>query len=184
MKKGHNLLNKKFAYLTIIQKCGRNKIGCILWKCKCVCGNEILQPSNNLISGRTVSCGCKRIKHGKCRTSSYKSWNDMKSRCLNKKHKSYNNYGGRGIKICDKWLKFENFYEDMGDRPRNMSLDRINNSGNYCKENCRWATAKEQANNTRSNHLVTCNGKIMNITQWAKELNVSRSTLYGHLFRT
>ena len=87
-------------------------------------------------------------------TRLYKIWSSMKSRCTNKNTTGYENYGGRGIKVCDRWKKFENFYEDMRERPSDKSLDRINNNGNYYKENCRWATDKEQCNNRRNNLLA------------------------------
>lgn len=107
----------------------------------------------------------------------------MKSRCLNKNKKSYSDYGGRGIKVCDRWMKFENFLEDMGERPAGMSLDRIDNNGNYCKENCRWATNHQQANNKRSNRLVTFHGVTKSASEWADDLGINRATLYDRLYR-
>lgn len=119
------------------------------------------------------------IKHGKTFTHEYVSWNSMKDRCYNKNHIAYHNYGGRGIAVCDRWFNsFENFLEDMGERPKpNYSLHRIDNDGNYCPENCRWATAKEQKAHTRSSHMVTFNNKTQCLSAWADELGMARTTL-------
>lgn len=100
----------------------------------------------------------------------------MKDRCLCKNNPSYKNYGNRGITICPEWLIFENFHNDMGDKPENKSLERINNNKGYYKENCRWATPKEQANNRRNNRNLTYNGKTQTMIQWAEELKVSYRT--------
>ncbi len=107
----------------------------------------------------------------------HKNWSDMKQRCFNKNNPRYKDWGGRGITICKRWMKFENFLADMGERPKGKSLDRIDNNGNYCKENCRWATRKEQQNNTRQNRIITYKGKTQNLTQWAKELKIDRQKL-------
>lgn len=112
----------------------------------------------------------------------YQSWCLMKQRCLNKKAGAYKDYGGRGIKVCSRWLKFENFYADMGDRPsKKHSIDRIDNNGNYELKNCKWSTRKEQANNRRTNHLLTYKGKTQTIAQWAEELKMSYGSICNRL---
>jgi hypothetical protein len=129
------------------------------WKCKCSCGNEVAVLSGNLKKGNSKSCGCKSSRktlrermliHGKSKTKTYNSWRAMKDRCYCVSHKEYKRYGAVGITVCDRWKNsFENFFNDMNERPANHSLDRINPYGNYEPENCRWATHKEQANNKK-----------------------------------
>jgi hypothetical protein len=121
-----------------------------------------------------------RLPNGRHRmTPEYAAYNAMKSRCNNPKHHAYARYGGRGIRICDRWLEsFENFFADMGFRPSTKhSLDRKNNDGNYSPENCRWATDLEQTNNQSTNHLLTFEGKTQTITQWAREAGLDESVL-------
>lgn len=101
----------------------------------------------------------------------------MKSRCFRKNNKKFKEYGGRGIKVCERWLKFDNFYEDMGEAPVNMSIDRIDNNGNYEPGNCRWATAKQQNNNKRNTITITANGETKTVAEWCQKLNVSRSLI-------
>ena len=115
-------------------------------------------------------------KKGK-ETPAYRSWSSMKSRCLSKKSTSYDRYGALGISVCERWMSFENFYADMGDRPEGTSLDRIDNSGNYEPGNCRWATRVEQQSNRRCTVKIDCFGKSLTAYQWAKELGMSVATV-------
>lgn len=188
MIKIRDLSGKRFGKLTVIEFNGKNKFKKPLWKCKCDCGNEAVVAGENLTKKiATKSCGCLRLesntKHNKCKTSIYNVWNGMIQRCTDIKNSRYKSYMGRGITVCDKWLTFEGFYEDMGDRPKGMSLDRVDNNGNYCNENCKWSTPKEQSNNTRKNHPLTFNGKTQNITQWSEELNISWTVLQSRINR-
>lgn len=139
--------------------------------------------------GRIKSCGCykkkktieKNTRHNMSDTPIHRIWSTMKSRCNNPNHEHYKHYGGRGIKVCDRWLDFNNFYADMGDPPfEGATLDRINNDGDYCPENCRWATRKEQATNKRDRSdavYLTHDGKTQTQAAWAKELGISPATI-------
>ena len=162
------------------------------WECKCICGNIIITNSNTLQRKDTQSCGCLQkektqyanTKHGMHKTKFYEKWRTMKQRCGNTNNNRYKDYGGRGITVCERWLKFENFRDDMylsykEHRLNNKftSIDRIDNDGNYCPENCRWATCKEQQNNTRYNRLLTYKGQTLNITQWAEKLDMTPCTI-------
>ena len=129
--------------------------------CRCICGKEKTVRLTTIKQGKSKSCGCKKnpatgiksgvYKHGKSQTAEYRSYRAMIGRCYDKKNDSYEYYGGRGIKVCNRWLKFENFYEDMGDRPKGKSIDRFPDvNGNYEPSNCRWATLSEQNKNRRS----------------------------------
>lgn len=138
-------------------------------------------------SKKTQSCGClnsklaaqRLIKHGQAPMKNpsveYSTWASMKQRCYDKNNKSYNSYGGRGITICDEWFNsFSKFFEDMGKRPsKRYSIDRVDVNGNYCKENCRWATKYEQARNTRANLNITINNRTQCMAAWVEELRVS-----------
>lgn len=114
-------------------------------------------------------------------TPTWSSWINMKRRCLYQSYSGYPNYGGRGIKICDRWLSFKNFYADMGERPEGTSLDRIDVNGDYCPENCRWATSVQQARNTTRVKVITYAGKTLCLSAWAEELGISRKTLLHRL---
>ncbi len=133
------------------------------WECRCDCGIDTIVAGNNLKSGNTSSCGCirseksraRRLTHGKRHAPEYITWASMRSRCSKPSNKSFPRYGGRGIRVCKRWARFENFIADMGERPSpSYTLDRRNNNSDYKPSNCRWATKQEQANNRRSNRLV------------------------------
>lgn len=158
--------------------------------CACDCGTIKSVRKSDLKSGRTNSCGCllretsskratlRNTKHGQFGTKIYNVWDSMMGRCYRPNASGYSNYGGRGIAVCDSWHDFAKFYADMGE-PGNLTLDRIDVDKNYCKENCRWATYSEQANNKRNNLLIEFNGKTQPIRNWATELNISIRTLYS-----
>src|SRR3990172_8859973 len=122
--------------------------------------------------------GQNRRTHGMRKTSTYEVWASMKQRCLNPGALRFKDYGGRGIRICERWMRFENFLTDMGKRPAGRSLDRKNNDGGYSRENCRWATRTEQMNNTRRTRLISFRGKSFSLTQWAKKMGIKYTTLW------
>ncbi len=107
----------------------------------------------------------------------YNAWAQMKNRCSNPNYSGFANYGGRGISVCEEWLSFAEFYKDMGEKPKGMTLERVDVNGGYSKENCKWATPREQSLNRRNTRLFTFGGKSMVLTDWAKFLKVKRSTL-------
>jgi len=156
--------NKKFNKLFVLSFAGINNRRMALWNCLCECGTKVIISGTNLRKNRAKSCGCLKKertallnksgdnnrKHGLYKSSTYKSWSSMIGRCTNKNNSSFNDYGARGIRVCQQWLSdFRFFLKDMGKRPDGTSLDRIDVDGNYEPNNCRWATAKEQANNKR-----------------------------------
>ncbi|MDF2535516.1 MAG: hypothetical protein K0R18_1675 [Bacillales bacterium] len=178
-------LTGKFGRLTIIKFSHIGSSGHVYWSCKCDCGNKLSVRGCHLVNGDTMSCGCLhdelKLKHGKYGTKIYFAWAQMIQRCNNPKNEAYPNYGGREIKVCNEWLSFEKFYEDMGDRPNGMTLDRKDNDRGYFKENCRWATKEEQENNKRTNKIITFNGKTLSLKQWSYEVNINYNTLTKRL---
>jgi hypothetical protein len=193
-----NLAGQKFGRLTVIKRAENNSFNRPRWICKCDCGNYSIVSSSHLKSNHTKSCGClqKEIRilsninnkngviHGKHNTRLYRIYENMKQRCYNSNNKDYKNYGGRGITVCDEWKNdFMNFYNWAmeNDYRDDLTIDRINNNGNYESNNCRWVTVKEQANNRRNNHFITYNGKTQSITKWSNELNLSKAMLYYRL---
>lgn len=152
----------------------------IQYYCQCDCGMTSVVASYSLRAGTTTSCGCKVRKHGHTgqyqdgwASPEYRSWDNMMKRCYNPKDKGYHNYGGRGIKVCEEWHDFKNFYKDMGPRPEGCTLDRKDSNKDYKGINCRWATRSEQDRNRRTNTwLSDSHGTSMIITDWAAKLGV------------
>jgi lambda repressor-like predicted transcriptional regulator len=150
-------------------------------KARCVCGKEKDVLIGHLRTGKSLSCGCHRtLTHGMTHSKTYSSWSGMKNRCLNKNNNRYHQYGGRGISICERWIdSFENFLEDMGECPDSHSIGRIDNDGSYCKDNCRWETAKQQSRN--KTNTVRVLGE--SATDIAERIGMARSTLTTRIKR-
>lgn len=186
MSKKIDLTGQKFGKLTVIEENGRGKRGEVLWLCVCDCGNKRNKSASFLRKKSTFSCGCEKkeaakkafTSHGLSQTPTYNVWQSMKDRCLNPKNCVYHNYGARGIKVCDRWINsFENFYSDMGEKPKHLSIERIDNNGDYEPSNCRWATAREQCANRRRSSHVTIDGETKNISEWSRVSGIGRSTI-------
>lgn len=198
LSKNENMIGRAFGRLRVIEEAENIIYGSQKHKrylCVCKCGSRKIILAGNLHSGATKSCGClhkertqeRRFKHGhsgRVKSSTYNSWQQMIRRCNNKTHKQYKNYGGRGIIVCARWLGkrgFENFLKDMGERPSGLTIERIENNGNYEPENCKWASYLEQNRNRRSNRYIEYGGKKMILAQWARELGISGGTLRKRL---
>ncbi len=184
-----NLMGKVFGYLTVLSKAKNDSRGEPQWLVVCNCGNTKIVISSSLRSGRTRSCGCstgkflseKLKRHGMTGTGTWKSWQLMRNRCFNKKSTQYKWYGGRGITVCDRWLKFENFFADMGEKPPGMTLDRKDTNGNYEPDNCRWATWLEQQNNRRNNRMIEFKGQTKTLAQWCRAYDMPYLTVLQRL---
>lgn len=186
-----NLAGQRFGRWTALKR-SENKCGRVMWACKCDCGKVRDVISCNLVAGKTKSCGCLDVEvlvarsttHGDTKggypTKEYRAWRHMLNRCHRKVEPNYNDYGGRGITVCGRWRgSYENFLEDMGRCPKEMSLDRKNNNGNYEPSNCRWATNQEQAGNKRTNVWVEGAGILMIQADWLSAMDVSRARWNG-----
>jgi hypothetical protein len=157
------------------------------WECLCDCGQKTYAAGNNLETGNTTSCGCfhaARLRtHGKTKSRVYTIWKGMRRRCQSPKALEYRNYGARGISVCERWQTFENFLSDMGEPEDGLTIERINNDGNYEPSNCKWASYKDQLNNRRNNHYVSAFGRRRTLTQWSEEMNIPTSTIKNRLYR-
>ena len=181
-----NYSGEVVGYLTVIEvendisKRKWKKNG-VYWRCICKCGNEVTVAADYISSGNAKSCGCKKMENfnGKTDTPEYRVWSAMKHRCYNINNKKYQDYGGRGIKVCQEWLNsFNNFLVDMGERPSDKhSIDREDVNGDYTKDNCRWVTQDIQSRNKRNNHWIEYNGTRMILKDWANYFGVNRTTL-------
>ena len=156
------------------------------WECLCDCGNITTASNWELRSRHKKSCGCeKRISkcktHGLSQNPIYRIWQGMMSRCYKKNNKSYLRYGGRRISVCERWKDINNFFNDMGYPPKKMSIDRMDNNGNYELSNCKWATPIEQANNRKNNRILNLNGKCQSVMMWSRETGIQSNTISRRL---
>lgn len=160
-----NLIGVKYGEWTVVSRAAGS-----FWVCRCSCGVEKTISSSQFKAGHSTKCrSCGTKRHGKSGTQIYRIWNSMMMRCTNPKHIAYHRYGGRGIKVCEKWRTFANFYADMGEPPEGKTMDRIDNDGDYTPENTRWTDLKTQNRNRSSNSLHTVNGITKTIAEWAEE---------------
>lgn len=181
MSKVIPMVGNRFGKLVVVEYAGTNNRRKSLWRCLCDCGSNVVVMGELLRRGETKSCGCKKFKHGHYHKPWYSSYKSMMGRCYLKSSGNYNLYGGRGITVCDEWHdinKFSEWVESSGYAP-GCTIDRIDVNGNYCPENCRWATVEVQANNKRNNIVVEVNGKTKTIAQLAKETRIPYATLWG-----
>lgn len=185
-----DIKGKKFGRLKTIRitNIKDNKKG-YSWEFLCDCGNIVIRNGTSVRNGTTQSCGCLQKEryleakqtHGMTKTRTYKIWSQIKNRCLNKNNQYYHRYGGRGITISSDWLIFENFLKDIGEIPHKLSIDRIDNNGNYCKDNCRLVSMKIQQNNRSSNKVITYDGKTKTMSEWSDFIGINYKTLKARI---
>jgi len=200
MSKFIDLTGQKFGRLTIVERIENAKDGHAKWLCQCKCNNNTVVYSTNLIRGLTRSCGClnkeltikRNYKHGHSYknkiSNTYIIWQGIIQRCNDSNHGAYKNYGGRGIKVCDRWQQpkgqgFINFLKEMGKNPGGLSIDRINNNGDYCKENCRWSTIKEQIRNRRNTIWITIDGITKCLAEWCEIYHIDYKKVWGRIYQ-
>lgn len=182
-----------YGKLVAVRLVGRTESRGSVWLMRCSCGTEFEAEGATVRRGQIKSCrSCSKetkraakSTHGMTESPEYANWCAMKSRCNNPSFNRYADYGGRGIKVCSRWLtSFENFFSDMGSRPtRFHTVERIDNDKSYSKRNCRWATRKEQSNNKRNNRIIEIDGRTRTLSQWAEESQVNESTIRSRLRR-
>lgn len=185
-----DLSSRRFGRWSVLSPAEPGSNGRAQWLCRCDCGNERVVLAQHLTNGRSQSCGCwQREKlverltvHGETvggkSTREFRIWSHMLNRCNNPKDENYRHYGGRGIQVCERWRTFENFLADMGRAADDLTLDRINNSGDYSPENCRWATWEEQNTNKRNTLFVEHNGERIKLYDLAKREGVTYGFMY------
>ena len=189
--KAIDLTGQVFGRLTVVDKAPNPEHKQTRWNCLCECGNASVVNSGDLRTGNTRSCGCYKLDtlierastHSMSKTIIYGRWVNMRARCSNVSNKRYDDYGGRGISVCDRWRNsFQNFYDDMGDPPTpEHSIERQDNDKGYTPCNCYWADRLAQANNKRNNRLLTHLGRTQTSAQWSRELGISEQSIHSRL---
>jgi len=197
MKKMPDLTGHKFGRWLVLgmtsskRKCGDKMTNRQLCMCVCECGTKKDITPAELNRGTTLSCGCARseLKRAMSKyggksvtyTAEYTSWRHMMDRCYNVNNSRYKDYGNRGITVCERWHDFENFFADMGERPQDFTLERINNDGEYCPENCKWASKVDQARNKRNNHNIAYEGRTQCVAAWEEELGLGSGVIKARI---
>ena len=190
MKKA--LANERYGRLVAIKPTGLRYNRYVVWQCRCDCGKVISLNSGSLLSGNTRSCGCllkdvlvsRNTTHNKSKDPIYNVWSSMIQRCTNPRFRQYKDYGGRGIKPSEDWRTFENFFRDMsGTHSQKLTLERLDNTKGYNKENCKWATRTEQNNNKRNNHVINIQGERRTVSEWSRLYGIKRSTISSWINR-
>lgn len=183
-----DLSGKRFGRLEVIKYSHSDSHRVPHYLCHCDCGKEKIISSQSLKKGLTVSCGCyhreNHRKHSMSQTRLFSIWHKMKERCYNENHVQYHRYGGRGITVCDEWKDNSKAFFDWAlssGYSKDLTLDRIDNDGNYSPDNCKWSTAKEQMNNRSNNRLITYYGKTHTLTEWSRIKGISPATIYNRL---
>lgn len=187
-----DLTGERFGRLTVTGRAGNDAQRKPIWHCVCDCGRKVVVRGMALRSGHTLSCGCYsrdvHTKHGGEGSRLYRVWCDMKARCLNKNHRFYSYYGGRGISICEEWLDFSNFQQwayhtgyDPTSKKWECTLDRIDSNRGYFPDNCRWVSMAVQDSNKRNNRYFEFRGEVHSLREWAEILGVKYQTLYARL---
>ena len=186
--RSHDLTGLRFGRLTVVEFAGVKRI--VHWKCRCDCGTEIVIPANRMQNGDAKSCGCSRLKHGRSsvgRGNYYvpgvTSWKAMIDRCTNPASPGYKRYGGRGVKVCPRWMSFDRFIQDMGPRPStDHSVDRFpDGNGDYEPGNCRWATRQQQADNRHITVFLEYQGERKTVRDWSRQVGISVSAITHRL---
>ncbi len=182
MKKVINIVGQRFGKLVVLKQ-GEHMGGRVSWVCQCDCGQKTVCSGTNLKMGNSTSCGCARIKHGMSRTAVYNQWKNMIYRCENPNANQHEDYGGRGLEVSKEWHEFKNFFNDMGYPPVGGTIERSDNNKGYCKENCYWASRREQARNKRNSQSVTYKDETLIVTDMAIKHGMAPRTLFNRLFR-
>lgn len=183
----HITLGQVFGRLRVIEELVVRRNRFRVYLCQCECGKRTEVTSQLLLSSKTRSCGCLRDEvagissttHGRSKTPTYSIWAGMISRCRGTAPSAKASYFDKGISVCERWQRFENFFADMGERPSGMTLDRRDSDGDYCPENCRWATPKQQReNNSQALYMLTHQGKTLSLRDWSRETGIKYATIH------